>query len=463
MKNTFYTQYGKRLFDLVSSFFGLILLSPVLAVLAVLVLEVIRHSGHGAFGIVFEGILKTLLVGGGLGVLFAGVLLLMMHYYWIPEFLQNAVAFAFVVIVFVLSNTLQEESGLLATTVMGVVLANQRKVPINHIIEFKEHLRVLLLSSLFVLLAARLEFDYIKAMDWRAILFVVVLIVVARPLSVFISSAGTKLALREKLFLSWMAPRGIVAAAIASVFALHMHEAGYEQAQLMVPIVFLVIAVTVVIYGITGGWVARRLGIAESNAQGLVIAGAHPLARELGAVLKKLGVPVLLLDNNWRNVTAARQEGLSAHFGNLLSEKILDDLNLASMGYFLAFTPNDQVNSLASLHFAEVFERENVFQLASRGGDEVHGMPRHLRGRTAFGSEQRYDVLYEVVHSGGKVKSTNITEEFTFAKYLDTNEAYCIPMFYKTASGMLKVFTDAGEVPGVGAKVISLLKETVPS
>lgn len=435
-----------------------IVIDPIGAVLAVLVFEVITHGVDGsAFGIVVEGILKTIVIGGGLGFLFAGAFLFMLRRYWIPEYLQNGVAFAFVIVAFVLSNNLQHESGLLTTTVMGVYLANQRKVLVNHVIEFKEHLRVLLLSSLFVLLAARLDFDYVKAIDWKAVIFVASLILLARPLSVFISTFGTKVNFREKLFLSWMAPRGIVAAAIASVFSLHMHEAGYAQAHLMVPVVFLVIAVTVLLYGLTGGIVARRLGIAEANAQGLVIAGAHPLAREMGEVLNGLGIPVLLLDSNWRNVTTARQQGLTAHYGNLLTEKILDNLELGTMGNFLALTPNDQVNSLASLHFGEVFEREHIFQLAPRGGDEEHALPRHLRGRTAFGPDLPYESLYEVVDKGGAVKSTRITEEFSYADYLEVNEAWCVPLFYITAGGLLKVITEKGEVPAAGSKVISLL------
>lgn len=441
-----------------------IVIDPIGAVLAVLVFEVLIH-GHieAAPQIVAIGVIKTLVVGLVLGAATGAFLVWLLYRYWIPEYLQNPAALALVIVSFAVSNHLQEESGLLTATVMGVFLANQRWVMVHHVIEFKENLRVLLLSLLFVLLAARLEFDYIQFVDTGSILFVFVVIFVARPLSVLVSTARSKLNWNQRIFLAWMAPRGIVAAAISSVFALYMQEQQYEQAAQMVPATFLVIAVTVLIYGLTAAPLARWLGVAQPNPQGFIIAGAHPLARRIGAALQAENGRVVLVDRNWANVTAARQAGLRAHLGDLLAEHILKDLDLTGMGRILAMTPNDQVNSLTALHFIEVFGRENVYQLAPHKGRENAGedenLPRHLRGRTLFGDKVNYEGLYALVNAGAEVKSTKLTSEFTYEHYRKKYGEDVMPLFVVSENGDIRILTtESTSVPSAGQKIIGLVK-----
>ncbi|MCF6286007.1 MAG: cation:proton antiporter, partial [Candidatus Hydrogenedentes bacterium] len=330
-----------------------IMIDPVGASLAVLVFEAIDAGGGHAAPEVAWGVVKTLGIGLGLGILSANTLVLLIRRYWIPEMLHVAFSLALVLGAFALSNTLMHESGLLTVTIMGVWLANQKKVSIRHLVEFKENLRVLLLSVLFILLAARLDLAMLKELGWGGFAFVLILILVARPLSMFFCTVGTTMTRAERIFLCWMAPRGIVAAAVTSVFAISLAENGYAGAERMVPAHFLVIGSTVLVYGLTAGPLAKRLGLAIANPQGSVIIGAHAPARELGQVLQKEGFDVLLVDSNWSNVTKARQEGLPAHYGDALSEDLLDDLPLDRMGRVLALTGNYTVNALATLHFAE--------------------------------------------------------------------------------------------------------------
>ena len=238
-----------------------------------------------------------------------------------------------VIAVFVASNTIQHESGLFAVTVMGIVLANQKFVDVTHIIEFKENLRVLLISTLFIVLAARLKPEHFAVLGWASVVFVAVLVLVVRPLAVWISTFRSTLAKREWVFLSCMAPRGIVAAAVASVFAVKLEEAGYDQAGLLVPATFVVIISTVLIYSIGAPIAARRLGVADLHSQGLLIVGGQPWARAIAAVLKEKGYRVLLVDSNRVNINTARMQGIETYFGNVLADYAIDEMDLGGIGY----------------------------------------------------------------------------------------------------------------------------------
>ncbi len=201
----------------------------------------------------------------------AAIVTLLLRRYWVPDFLHNPLTLMMVVVALVGSNRLQAESGLFTVTIMGIVLANQKHVSVHHIAEFKETLSVLLISSLFILLSARLEMRQITDLSWRAILFLVVVIGVARPLAVWLATMGSGLNRNERLFLAWMAPRGIVAAAVSSVFALRLRAANIDGAEKLVPLVFEVIVGTVVVYGLTAARYGRWLGVAKPNAQGCLI------------------------------------------------------------------------------------------------------------------------------------------------------------------------------------------------
>ncbi len=247
--------------------------------LAVLVFGAIIASTGGpqeAATSVIINLLRTILVGGVIGAAGAIVIIMLLRSYRIPDFLHSAVTLAVVIGIFTASNLIQADSGLLAATVMGILLANQNVVSIRHIMEFKENLRVLLISSLFILLAARIEMNSLSQIASIGSLgFLLVLMLAARPLSVLVSTARSKVSWPERTFLSCLAPRGIVAAAVASVFALRLAEAGYPQAELLIPLTFMVIVVTVAIYGLTAAPLAQRLKIAQPNPQGALIIGGH--------------------------------------------------------------------------------------------------------------------------------------------------------------------------------------------
>ena len=438
-----------------------IVIDPIGAMLAVLVFEGIRIGElQAATGALIFGIAKTVIVGVLLGLAGAGLLVLLLRRYWVPDYLQNAVTLMLLVGAFVVANHLQAEAGLLAVTVMGIGLANQRQVSIKHVIEFKENLRVLLLAVLFILLTARLQIADVLSIGLAGLLFVAVLIVIVRPVSVILSTIRSGLSWRERLFIGWMAPRGIVAAAVSSIFALQLAEMRHAQAELLIPATFIVIIGTVTIYGLTSAPVARWLKVAQPNPQGLLIVGAHAWARSIAQALGISGLRVRLIDTNWNNIAAARLAGLDALYDSILSEETHEEVDLGGIGYLLAMTSNDEVNSLACLQYAEVFGRAKIYQLPQRGKDLINdNLPLHLRGRWLFDRKATYSYLSEMIENGASLKATPLTREFDYAAYQVKYGAAALPLFVLTPMGELVIAViNEPLTPRPGQTLISLIE-----
>lgn len=448
-----------------------ILIDPVGAVAAVLVFEIISQPEEVTFLAMMGIVLRTLAIGGAIGCSTAALLVLALRRYWIPDFLQGVVFLVVAMATFYLSNTIQEESGLVTVTILGVCLANQTYVSVKHVLEFKEHLRVLLIGCLFIVLGSRLQLSTLTEIGWMGVPFVLLLIFVIRPLSVFIGMIGNRWNFKEKLFVGLVAPRGIVAASVASVFGLKLASLGaagdgdlYNKASLLAPVTFLVILGTVTMCGLGAAPLARGLGLADANPQGILFAGASRWVREVAAVLKRHGVHVALIDTNYANVTAARMENLNAKCGNILSEQIQDEHDLAGIGKFFAVTPSDEVNTLAVLEYAHVFSRADVYQLASSA--KSHGrwqsIPENRRGRLLFQADLDHRQLEKLFDQGAVAKSTTLTQNFTLTQFRGEHGAGVIVLFAIDPQGRLKVRTPLGPFePVPGDRIIAVVPRTV--
>lgn len=436
---------------------------PIGAILAVLVFEVIIIGGsQAAATIVAFGILKTIVIGFALGAAGAYLLVFLLKRYWVPDSLQNPTTLMLVVIVFACSNVLQAESGLMTVTIMGIILANQKRVLINHIVEFKENLRILFISALFILLAARLNIGDLRQINLQSIAFLATLIFIARPAAVFLSTIGSKLNIRERAFLLWMAPRGIVAAAVASIFTFELTEAGISEAYALKPLTFLVIIGTVVLYGITASPVAKWLKLAKPNPQGVLIVGGHSWAREIARILQEKEFRVCIADTNWGNISAARMEGIPTYYGSILSENVLDEIDLAGIGKMMALTPNDQINNLSILHFSGIFDRAELYQLTHRDKQEKERdrVSPQLRGRILFDNEITYDDITRRYNRGAKIKSVHLTEKFDYESFRRRYGEKALPMFVITEANDLEVFaTDNTPEPEEEQTLICLVEE----
>jgi len=428
-----------------------ITIDPVGAILAVLTLETLlllngpRETGTSASHAISEvaqGLGLEIFVALGVSVAATMLLVFILRQHMVPDFLRNPVTLMVVVVAFAVSNTLQHESGLLTTTLMGIALANQPYVSVQRITEFKENLQVLLIGSLFVLLSARLDLSALNYIDLNVLVFLGILVVLVRPLAVLVSTIGSELEWEEKAFLSWMAPRGIVAAAVASLFSYQLRPVFPEAVDGVVPVVFAIIVGTVAIYGLTAAPLAQWLDLADPAPDGLLFVGAGGWVRTLAQHLQALGMSVEMIDKNPEHVKKARAEGLSADHANALSESVLDEVDLSGIGRLLITIPNDEVASLAALHFSDVFDTTDIYQLAARP-ESRHGdgdiMPQHLRGRPLFGEATSYQSLQAHVERGDEVKVLTLAGDFSddeqqeYYTYEDLSTQYdeytVIPLF----------------------------------
>ncbi|HEX3869411.1 MAG TPA: cation:proton antiporter, partial [Pirellulales bacterium] len=359
--------------------------------------------------------------------------------YLVPDYLQNAITLTTVVAGFAVANQFASESGLLAVTIMGIVLGNQHRVKLTHIAEFKENLSIMLVSGLFIVLSARLTIDQVLSTSLPAVAFTGVLIFVARPLAVALSTLRSQLSWRERVFLGWMAPRGIVAASVASLFALRLREANYERSDELVPVVFTVIVGTVLVYGLTASWLSRRLAISVTRP-GFLIAGANPIAQAIAAALQAEGQDVLLVESRFDLVGKTRLLGLPVLYGSVLSQFVQEQIELTGIGRLLAMTPNEEVNSLAAMRFARIFGQEQVFQLSP---DDGHGgrkekVAMELQGRPLFGEGVTFAELESRLEAGHVIKRTAITETFKFEDFKSLYGEAALPLFRRDEAGNLE-------------------------
>ena len=449
-----------------------ITIDPVGAIFAVLVLEaviVMREHGPGESGggmvatilPSLEALLATAAVSVGISVLGAILMVFLLRRHLVPDYLQSSLALTVVILVFALSNELHEESGLFSVTMMGVFLANQQYVTVRSITKFKEDLQVLLIGCLFILLSARLDLDALDYFDARAFIFLGILILFIRPIAVVFSSLRTGLNWKEKGFIAWLAPRGIVAAAVASLFSVRVAEVyGADLAGPLVPIVYMVIIGTVTVYGLTLQPLARVLKMADSNPQGILFLGASMWVRSIAKAVQELGMTVLLLDVNENNIERAREQGLPAVAADALGEQVFDELDLSGIKRFIAATSNDETNSLAALRFKEVFEGGEVYQPAApnvRTETSQLRMPTYLRGRPLFGATHTAQELERRYEAGGAIRTFEVTAPEAYEALQVRYQHDLVLLFIVRGSSLLVHAEENGLVPQLGDKVVVLL------
>ncbi|TWU43732.1 K(+)/H(+) antiporter NhaP [Novipirellula aureliae] len=414
-----------------------IVIDPIGAVLAVLVFDqVLLHSNQADMGSAIWMLTKTALVGLAMGMGGGAFLTVMFRRYLVPDHLHGIGTLAVALLLYAVSDWLAHESGLITVTVTGIWLANQKRFDIEHIVELKENLRTLLIGCLFIILGSRVRVEDVMAIGWPGLVFLAVMILLVRPLSVYLSLLGSPLNFREQTFVAALAPRGIVAAAVSSVFALEMERHSemilLPGADQLATVTFLVIVGTVAFYGTLASPIAKLLGLADERSNGILIAGADRWVREFAAELKSAGLPVLLVDTNFNKVSQARVAGLRAECVNILNEHARGDLPLAGIGRLLAMTPNDEVNTLAVRECRSLFNRAKLFQLtfSQKNDGGPRGLTRNLMGRALFGEGLTFSKIKEMVDSGAQFKSTKLSESFGYPeferRYNKTAELLCV-------------------------------------
>jgi NhaP-type Na+/H+ or K+/H+ antiporter len=440
-----------------------IILDVLGAILIVLVYQsIVSGQAELAVPVTLAFMVVTGIVMGAAGAWFLAFLL---RRHLLPHYLHHVFSLALVLMVFALSNTLVHESGLLAVTLMGMMLANMKGIDIEDILFFKESLSVLLISVLFVILAARLEIQPLLDLGWAALAMLALILFIARPLSVFAATAGSQLKWRSRLLLSWVAPRGIVAAAVSALFAIRLEEFGFAEATLLVPVTFLVIIGTVLLHGLTARPLANWLKVTEPEPNGILVLGANPLARAIATALNSQGIITRLADTGWENVRRARMAGLDSYFGRIVSDHADRNLNLTGIGKLLALSPNSLLNALAVMSYKNEFGAENIYYLmnsSEESSEEERGRHFRFTGKRLFSEEATYASLAELMSEGAQVHTTKLTTEFDFSDYRKQYRNEAVLLFAIDPNEKLHFFTAGGRLlPEPGWLLTALLPEDV--
>ncbi|MBS7663544.1 sodium:proton antiporter [Pseudomonas lalucatii] len=440
-----------------------IVIDPIGALLAVVVFSFIIASGEGeGWSQSLTTFAGVILCGSLFGVVGGWALGQVLRRQWLPDYLHNLAVLATVLGVFIASNEVMHESGLLAVTLMGMWLANMKGVDVRHILHFKENLSVLLISGLFILLAARLDLAALLALGPAVLLLLAIIQFVARPLNVALSTFGSSLNWRERALLAWISPRGIVAAAVSAIFAIRLSETGHAGAELLVPLTFAVIIGTVVLQSATARPLASLLKVAEPAPSGFLIVGANPVARTIGKALQQLGCRVLLTDSSWENIRAARMDNLPTYFGNPASQHAEAHLDLVGIGHLLALSPAGELNTLASMRFRHEFGHTRLFSLASgqesRRSDKHRASDEH-RGRPLGSQPLTYPHAASRLAQGAELYSTTLTDSFTWSEYQALHGSRATLLFARDREGWVHVVTPQSSLrPQTGWTLVALIE-----
>lgn len=469
-----------------------IVVDPIGAVLALLVFQAVTAGEtQVALASVLIVLGKTIAIAVSITVVFGGTLEFLMRRRAIPDFLHGVVFLAAAVTALELSNSLQSDSGLLTVTLLGIYLGNRPKLQLEHVAEFSEHLQVLFVGALFVVLAGRVTPGQLLDVLPTALLFLAALVLVVRPVSVLVGLAGTNASPKERALLVGMAPRGVVAAAVTSIFALGFGQAAAAvaeraasatgparqamldqsadfaalaaQAETMVPLVFVVIVCTVALYGLGVGRLAERLGLASANPQGVLFAGTGPWLVDAAVLLRELDIPVLIVARNSASLGPARRAGLATVTANILSEFAVKDLDVSGLGYFIATTPEDEVNATACRQFARVFGGANTYQLRRDGyetdiGEDRRETARYLTARYAFSPSVSRAELLARMDAGMTVTRVDLGPSFTLDDFYAAHGRDAVVLFVQRSAGSVEVASESTKLPTDDGVLIALVR-----
>ncbi len=419
-----------------------ILIDPIGALVAVLVFEFIRVGGGEEF--TFTALVefsKIVLVGFTFGFTFAYGLAFSLKRKIVPHYLLNVVTLATVLGVFVLSDIFAHESGLLSVVVMGMVLGNINLPYLDEILYFKESLSVLLISILFILLAANINLEDLQLVyNWKAGLLFAVVVFIVRPLGVFLSSSKSGLKTNEKLFISWVGPRGIVAAGIASLFGLKLYKEGVPGAEYITPLVFMIVLGTVLLNATTARYVAKLAGVFLNKSEGILIIGASKISRLIALYIKNNNKHVVLVDSNRDNINKAKDLGLDAIEANIYGEQLKDNIELNDVGYLMALTANSDINKYAINKFKDQFGENGSFRLIT--SDEMNN-PNNNPQEGLFSHTDDYYKLIALAEKYPSIQEIKIKDKKHYKTLIEITkeDADIIPLFIKNSTKNLRIIS----------------------
>nr|WP_255561455.1 sodium:proton antiporter [Pseudohoeflea sp. DP4N28-3] len=430
---------------------------PIGALCAVIAFEVVLVfiGQHAA-----ESLALQIVLGGGLavGLGYLGAKLIAWSFIrgHVPEFLKQPVLFAIVILVYAVTNAALEEAGLLTVTIMGVVLANERIASLTDMRRFKETITTMLVSAVFIMLTASLTLADLAELDLYAVLFVASLLLIIRPLAIFAATANSGISVKERVLSAWIAPRGVVAVAVAGLFGTLLADAGIADASRMVTFTFAVVVTTIVLHGFTLGPLATLLGLKKMSRPGLLIVGGSRWSTALAAKLKEHDIPVLLADMNWNHLSRARLADVPVYFGEVLSENAHHTIEPTRYTNLIAATDNDAYNALVCTNFAPELGRSHVFQIGRDEGDKEHrALSFTIGGRPLAKPGLTFQEFRERFNRGWTFQVTGLTEEFDYQDYRESRPDDTLVLLWFKASGAITFASIANGPPGPEDQILS--------
>lgn len=433
---------------------------PIGALIAVGIYAYITHDGANVnIAAISMDVLAASFIAAILGIALGFAITWLFPRGHVPEYLKAPFLLVTVIAGFVIADLVMHETGLITVTVMGVVLANRQIYSSQALYRFKEDLAVLLISGVFVILSATLDYETVTQFRPEFVIFLVLLLFVVRPISVLSALLFSSVPWRERIFIAWIAPRGIVAVAITGLFALRLVDQGFPGAESLVPLSFAVVIVTIFAHGFSAAWVAKKLGIEEGKGEGVLIVGAHRWSVALGALLKSLDFDVMIADPSRFALRRAKREEIRTHQGDILDEAHDDNIELGDFQHMIVATDNDSHNQLITADLGP----EMGFDQMTRVANDSSGKSRVGNGRILFKSGVDFTTLMDRELSGWRFSKTNITEVFTeqeYRKNLDDGEE---PLAVVKPDRRLLFFaTESQPSIETGDTVISFVAEDTP-
>ncbi|GAA5415910.1 K(+)/H(+) antiporter NhaP2 [Paraliobacillus ryukyuensis] len=439
-----------------------IIVDPFGALLAVFAFEIIvfltgeTSTIHSLLYFIFASIVAVLL-----GWIFGKLIGFSFEVGRVPEYLKSSAVLIAVIACFTIADEIAHETGLLAVTSMGMVLANMGIGSIRQMRHFKEDISILLVSAIFIMLTASLTKETLmQVFSIEIIGYVLLMLFLVRPLVIFLSTIGTGLKIQEKILIGWIAPRGIVALTVASYFASVLAQNDYAGAELVTSVTFALVFFTVCAHGFSIGWLAKKLGLSSEGKPGVLIAGSNGFSVSLAKTLQQLDIPVLITDASWQRLYKVRQAGIPFHYGEILSEQTEYSIDMTPYDYLIAATEYDAYNALVSSTFVPEFGRKDVYRLPIQrnSGDQLEDVDHTIGGRVLFSDDIGFDDLTRKIDLGYTFRKTTLTTKYTFDDFLANCEPETVRILtMKAETGALKFFTDDASIKPVnGDTIISL-------
>ncbi len=431
---------------------------PIGALFAVISFEIylVLHGSHGATDLALTLVLGAVIAVGG-GYLAGMAIAKTFVGGHVPEFLKSPVLLTIVLGVYAISDLVLEESGLLTVTVMGITLANSKMASLTELRRFKETITVLLVSGLFILLTASLDLNALYSLGWGAALFVALVLFVVRPIAIMIATIGRGLSLSERVLVSWIAPRGIVAVAVSGLFGAALTENGIADGSQLTALTFAVVASTIFLHGFSLAPLASAFGLKSAEKPGIMIVGGSEWSDALAQKLRDLELPVLVVDSNYNHIKRSRLNDIPVFFGEVLSESAHHDITLNRYSHLIATTDNDAYNSLVCTEFGPELGRNHVFQIGTvREDSERQSLSVTVGGRPLFKPGREFSELRRQIWNGWHFQSTRLTQEFNYSDYLDTRAKETTLLLWVKLNGKIHFKEGRGDAePGIEDTLIA--------